>query len=67
MEDAKVLNTGIGGTAALMQIDDTPIFVKMVPLTELERHNECHVYKEYVQSPSLLPLWHRFTRWWCVA
>lgn len=40
VEKATVLNTGIGGTTAFLQIDDTPVFVKMVPLTELESHSE---------------------------
>lgn len=37
VEDATVLSTGIGGTTALLQLEDTSIFVKIVPLTELER------------------------------
>ncbi|MBB6669767.1 protein kinase family protein [Cohnella nanjingensis] len=40
VEKAAVLNTGIGGTTALLQLEDTSIFVKMVPLTELERSSE---------------------------
>lgn len=36
VEDAAVLNTGIGGITALLHLGDTPIFVKIVPLTELE-------------------------------
>ncbi|MGE8207021.1 protein kinase [Heyndrickxia sp. NPDC080065] len=39
VEDATVLNTGIGGTTALLQLEDTDIFLKIIPLTELERHN----------------------------
>lgn len=40
VKNAAILNTGIGGSKTLMQIEDTPIFVKMVPLTELERCTE---------------------------
>ena len=34
LENASILRTGIGGTTALMQLEDTSIFVKIVPLTE---------------------------------
>jgi len=40
VEQATVLNTGIGGTTALLEIDDASIFTKVVPLTELETRNE---------------------------
>lgn len=40
MEDASILGTGIGGTTALMQLEDTSIFVKIVPLTELEKRTQ---------------------------
>ncbi|MCR8845647.1 serine/threonine-protein kinase [Paenibacillus sp. SC116] len=40
VEKANVLSTGIGGTAALLEVDNNPIFVKMVRLTELERSAE---------------------------
>ncbi|MFE0556852.1 protein kinase family protein [Paenibacillus sp. NPDC058910] len=40
VEKATVLNTGIGGTTAFLQIDGKPVFIKMVPLTELERSPE---------------------------
>ena len=40
VKDATGLNTGIGGTTALMQVEETPIFVKIIPLTEKERHTE---------------------------
>lgn len=40
VEDATVLATGIGGTTALLQLEDTSIFVKIVPLTELERRTQ---------------------------
>ena len=36
VEDASILGTGIGATTALMQLEDTSVFVKIVPLTELE-------------------------------
>ncbi|HEX4705020.1 MAG TPA: hypothetical protein VH352_23020, partial [Pseudonocardiaceae bacterium] len=37
LDDAQPLSTGIGGTAALLDVDGTPVFVKRVPLTDLER------------------------------
>lgn len=30
------MHEGIGGKSALISIDDTPIFIKKVPLTDLE-------------------------------
>ena len=33
---APVLGTGIGGTSAMLDVDGTPVFVKRVPLCELE-------------------------------
>lgn len=44
LEEATVLNTGIGGTTALLQLEDTPVFVKIVPLTELESCSENFMY-----------------------
>ncbi|MBA9048560.1 hypothetical protein BJ996_005291 [Streptomyces phaeogriseichromatogenes] len=39
--DAAVpLGTGIGGRCALLEVDGKPVFVKRVPLTELERRPE---------------------------
>ncbi|MBD8499280.1 protein kinase family protein [Paenibacillus arenosi] len=40
LEQATILNTGIGGTTALLHIEDLPVFVKKVRLTELERRAE---------------------------
>ena len=40
LEHASILRTAIGGTTALMQIDNVPIFVKIVPLSELEKRPE---------------------------
>ncbi|MDY7106736.1 MAG: hypothetical protein S0880_36630 [Actinomycetota bacterium] len=37
VEDAPVLGSGIGGTRALVHVEGTPVFVKRVPLTDLER------------------------------
>ncbi|RED55127.1 protein kinase domain-containing protein [Cohnella lupini] len=37
VEKAAVMGTGIGGTTALLQLEDTPVFVKIIPLTEIER------------------------------
>jgi hypothetical protein len=41
LENASILGTGIGGTTAVMRLEDTSIFVKIIPLTELEKraHN----------------------------
>lgn len=36
VENATVMGTGIGGTSALLQLEDTPVFVKIIPLTKLE-------------------------------
>jgi hypothetical protein len=37
LADAKPMHEGIGGKSALISIDDTPVFVKKVPLTDLEK------------------------------
>lgn len=37
LADAKPMHEGIGGKSALIFIDDTPVFVKKVPLTDLEQ------------------------------
>lgn len=37
LEKAKPLSKGIGGTCMLLHIDDVPVFVKKIPLTDLER------------------------------
>lgn len=37
LADAKPMHEGIGGKSALISIDDTPVFVKKVPLTDLEQ------------------------------
>ncbi|MFI9847580.1 serine/threonine protein phosphatase [Nonomuraea sp. NPDC051941] len=37
LEQAQLLGMGIGGTSALLAIDGVPVFVKRVPLTDLER------------------------------
>ncbi len=38
--DAPALRSGIGGESTLLHIDDTPVFVKRIPLTETERRSE---------------------------
>ncbi|MFI6703485.1 protein kinase family protein [Streptomyces sp. NPDC050509] len=38
VDTAEPLGSGIGGTSALLEIAGTPVFVKRVPLTDLERH-----------------------------
>ncbi|MBE9915615.1 protein kinase family protein [Paenibacillus donghaensis] len=40
LEEAMVLGAGIGGTTALMHLDDTPIFVKIIPLSKIEKRTE---------------------------
>ncbi|MFF2198493.1 protein kinase family protein [Streptomyces sp. NPDC058157] len=37
VEAAVPLGSGIGGTSALLEVDGEPVFVKRVPLTDLER------------------------------
>ncbi len=39
LEEAAILNTGIGGLTARMALNDTAVFVKMVPLTVLEQQH----------------------------
>jgi hypothetical protein len=40
LNDAALIGSGIGGTAMLLEIDGTPVFVKRVPLIDLERRPE---------------------------
>lgn len=40
LEKATLLHKGIGGISAYLEICDTPIFVKKIPLTDLERRPE---------------------------
>ncbi|KPV44826.1 protein kinase domain-containing protein [Alicyclobacillus ferrooxydans] len=40
LDSASILGTGIGGTSGLMQLENTPIFVKIIPLTELEKRTQ---------------------------
>jgi hypothetical protein len=40
VDAAPVIGSSIGGTAALLVIEGTPVFVKRVPLTDLERRPE---------------------------
>ncbi|SPR13418.1 hypothetical protein [Orientia tsutsugamushi] len=35
--DSKPMHEGIGSKSALISIDDTPVFVKKIPLTDLEQ------------------------------
>jgi len=37
---APPLHAGVGGRSVLLTIDSTPIFVKRIPLTDLERRQE---------------------------
>ncbi|KND45076.1 hypothetical protein IQ64_09135 [Streptomyces stelliscabiei] len=43
LDTATPFGSGIGGTSALLDVDGTPVFVKRVPLTDLERRPE-HVH-----------------------
>lgn len=40
VDTALPLGSGIGGTSALAEVAGTPVFVKRVPLTDLEREPE---------------------------
>ncbi|EKX63358.1 protein kinase family protein [Streptomyces ipomoeae] len=40
LDTAEPLGSGIGGKSALLEIEGTPVFVKRVPLTDLERQPE---------------------------
>lgn len=40
VDTAVPIGSGIGGESALLEVAGTPIFVKRVPLTDLERHPE---------------------------
>jgi hypothetical protein len=40
VDEAAPLGSSIGGTAALLDVEGTPVFVKRVPLTDLERRPE---------------------------
>ncbi|SDM59552.1 hypothetical protein [Allokutzneria albata] len=39
LDEAQVLGTGIGGTASLMEVEGVRVFVKRVPITDVERQN----------------------------
>ncbi|MFF2555189.1 protein kinase family protein [Nocardia sp. NPDC058058] len=57
MDAATPLGSGIGGESALLEIAGTPVFVKRVPLTDLERQ------PEHVRSTANLfelPLFHHY-------
>jgi hypothetical protein len=40
VDAAQTLGSGIGGVRALLHVADTPVFVKRIPLTDLERRPE---------------------------
>ncbi|MCQ6560495.1 protein kinase [Paenibacillus mendelii] len=40
VENTKILGIGIGGSTALLQLEETSIFVKIIPITKLERRAE---------------------------
>ncbi|MFE6286083.1 protein kinase family protein [Streptomyces sp. NPDC057877] len=40
LDTATPLGSGIGGTSVLLEVDETPVFVKQIPLTDLERQPE---------------------------
>ncbi|MDQ1392912.1 MAG: hypothetical protein QOF30_1889 [Acidimicrobiaceae bacterium] len=43
LAEAPLLGSGIGGTSTLLAVEGTPVFVKQVPLTDLERRPENHL------------------------
>ena len=43
LADVKAMHKGIGGTSLQIEIDNTPVFVKKVPLTDLELLPENHM------------------------
>ena len=48
LADGKLMHEGIGGKSALISINDTPVFVKKVPLTDLEQLTQTfYVYSQY--------------------
>jgi len=48
LADGKPMHEGIGGKSALISINDTPVFVKKVPLTDLEQLPQTfYVYSQY--------------------
>jgi hypothetical protein len=40
VEQAQVLDSGIGGTSVVLDVDGVPVFAKRVPLTDLERRGD---------------------------
>jgi hypothetical protein len=64
VDEAALIGTGIGGTAVRLAIEDTPVFTKRVPLTDLERRPE-HVMStaNMFQLPTLTQYGSRFGRW----
>ncbi|MGC6404760.1 MAG: hypothetical protein ACON5A_05995 [Candidatus Comchoanobacterales bacterium] len=40
LADGKAMHKGIGGTSLQIEVDNTPIFVKKVPITDLELQSE---------------------------
>ncbi|MGW3600318.1 protein kinase family protein, partial [Streptomyces sp. NPDC005167] len=40
VDTAAPMGSGIGGTSALLEVGGTPVFVKRIPLTDLERQPE---------------------------
>jgi hypothetical protein len=40
VDEAPLIGSGIGGTAVLLEIEGIPVFVKRIPLTDLERRPE---------------------------
>ncbi|HEY3502090.1 MAG TPA: serine/threonine protein phosphatase [Actinocatenispora sp.] len=40
VDDAQALGSGVGGASAVLDIAGTPVFVKRIPLTDLERRPE---------------------------
>jgi hypothetical protein len=40
VDEAQAIGSGIGGSSALLDVDGVPVFVKRIPLTDLERRAE---------------------------
>ena len=61
--DAAVpIGSGIGGRSALLEVAGKPVFVKRVPLTDLERRPENVRSTANVRAARLLPVRHRRAR-----
>lgn len=60
LDGGTVLGSGIGGTSVLVRVGETQIFVKRVPLTELERQPE---HQRSTANLFGLPVWCQYGGW----